>query len=92
MKYPLHKISLLIGNSKAAEKNIEELGFKPDIYSPNYKLVNEKELAYLKSKNIMVIPWTVNEVKDMKKLIDMGIDGMITDYPNRYLENFQANP
>jgi len=92
IKYPQYKISLLISNSKAAEKNIEALGFTPDIYSPNYKLVNDKELAYLKKNNIVVIPWTVNEVKEMKKLIDMGIDGMITDYPNRFLENFSTNP
>ena len=33
---------------------------------------------------IRVIPWTVNEVKDMKALKQMGVDGIITDYPNRF--------
>ena len=36
-------------------------------------------------KKIKVIPWTVNEKKDMKKMIEMGVDGIITDYPN-YIE------
>jgi len=30
-----------------------------------------------------VIPWTVNESADMRRLIGMGVDGIITDYPNR---------
>jgi glycerophosphoryl diester phosphodiesterase len=30
-----------------------------------------------------VIPWTVNEENDMKNIRDMGVDGFITDYPNR---------
>lgn len=37
----------------------------------------------LHAKGIKVIPWTVNEVGDMKKLMEMGVDGIITDYPNR---------
>jgi glycerophosphoryl diester phosphodiesterase len=31
-----------------------------------------------------VIPWTVNEVAEMKKLIEMGVDGLISDYVDRY--------
>jgi glycerophosphoryl diester phosphodiesterase len=30
-----------------------------------------------------VIPWTVNDVPDMKRLIDWKVDGIITDYPDR---------
>ena len=32
---------------------------------------------------ITVLPWTVNETADMQKLIDMGVDGIISDYPDR---------
>ena len=32
---------------------------------------------------IDVLPWTVNETADMQKLIDMGVDGIISDYPDR---------
>lgn len=34
-------------------------------------------------KGVKVIPWTVNETKTMLKLIEMGVDGIITDYPDR---------
>ncbi|MGV9771010.1 glycerophosphodiester phosphodiesterase family protein [Streptosporangium sp. NPDC003464] len=35
------------------------------------------------SLGIKVIPWTVDDVPTMNKLIDDGVDGMITDYPDR---------
>ena len=37
-------------------------------------------------KKIRVIPWTVNDKEDMKRLKNWGIDGFITDYPNRAAE------
>ena len=33
-----------------------------------------------------VIPWTVNDKKEMKGLKRMGVDGIITDYPNLFNE------
>ena len=32
---------------------------------------------------LQVIPWTVNQRQDMERLIDWGVDGIITDYPDR---------
>ena len=91
LKYPEQKLSLLISNSKPYTKNIEVLGFTPDIYSPNFKLINQKQIDELHGMSVMIIPWTVNEIKDIKKMMDMGVDGFITDYPNRYFDNFTAH-
>ena len=33
--------------------------------------------------NLQVIPWTINEVDRMEKLLDWQVDGLITDYPDR---------
>jgi glycerophosphoryl diester phosphodiesterase len=33
-----------------------------------------------------LIPWTVNEPKDIKKILAMPVDGIITDYPDRLLK------
>ena len=36
---------------------------------------------------ITVFAWTVNDEKDAKELIKMGVKGIITDYPNRVKAN-----
>ncbi len=77
------RFALLIDNDKSYLENIEALNFKPDIYSPNYKLIHPEMLTYCKQKNILVIPWTVNDPKDIEKLIALGVDGIISDYPDR---------
>jgi glycerophosphoryl diester phosphodiesterase len=35
--------------------------------------------------NLKVHVWTVNETEDMKRLLDIGVDGIMTDYPDRFL-------
>lgn len=76
-------------NPNSFEENLEVLGFNPIVYSPNFNLVNEELIEKSKTKNIKVIPWTVNEVSDMQKMIGLGVDGLITDYPNRFQESFR---
>jgi len=40
-------------------------------------------MAEAKRAGIRVIPWTVNERAEMERLIDLGVDGLISDYPDR---------
>jgi len=82
-KYPDLKLALLIENSETPAENLSALGFTPDIYSPDYSLVDEELINFSRRKGMKVIPWTVNETEEMKELIEMGVDGLITDYPNR---------
>ena len=44
-----------------------------------YKLISKKLLDYCKKKGIKVHVWTINERNEMKNLIGMGVDGIITD-------------
>lgn len=37
-------------------------------------------------RNLKVHVWTINEIADMQRLIDAGVDGIMTDYPDRLLE------
>ena len=75
-------LALLVENEDSFQENLGRLGFKPDIYSCYYKLLKKKHIKKLHKQGIKVIPWTVNTVKDMKKLKRKGVDGIITDYPN----------
>lgn len=82
-KYPKVQLSALVENLRSPEKNVEELGFKPDIYSPYFKLLSQDKISRLHQQTIRVIPWTVNQRDDMVRLKEWGVDGLITDYPDR---------
>ncbi len=82
-KYPDIRLAVLIENKKTVDQNISELGFSPFIYSPDYKLLSKEIVKYCRELNMRVIPWTVNDPTEMKVLKGMGVNGFITDYPDR---------
>lgn len=77
--------SLLVGRRKRGgfTRHVERLGFTPDIYSPDHRRVDDRLLEEAHSAGVRVVPWTVNEVERMIELIELGVDGLITDYPDR---------
>lgn len=68
------------------EKRLAQLGFIPSIYSPSYEFVTKHLVNDCHKKGMKLIPWTVNDVPKMKRLIALGVDGLISDYPNLYKE------
>ena len=80
--YPDVTLAVLVESEQDVEKVIELLGFKPQIYSPNFKLLKPKKDKWLHDNGIKVIVWTVNTIEDMEEMMDMEVDGIITDYPN----------
>lgn len=48
--------------------------------------ISERLVDTAHENDILVVPWTVNDPDAMRKLIDKGVDGMITDYPDRLRE------
>ena len=78
--------ALLVFNADGFTKNIKRLGFTPAIYSPNYLLVNSKLVKACHAKGIKIIPWTVNDEDKMKKMKELGVDGIISDYPDRAIK------
>ena len=79
-------IVLLDGENGNLRELIAELGFVPDVYSPRYNLVYSSRVSDAHAAGVLVIPWTVNDYDDMIRLVEMGVDGIITDYPNRFFE------
>jgi glycerophosphoryl diester phosphodiesterase len=53
------------------------------VWSPLYRNAKPDDIAAAKALGLRVIPWTVNERADMERLIALGVDGLITDYPDR---------
>jgi glycerophosphoryl diester phosphodiesterase len=83
---PSMSIALLIeeNDTRTLSEQLDELGFIPSIYSPHYSLINEKLIQLCHRQGIKVIPWTVNEAGKMQELVKLGVDGLITDYPDRF--------
>jgi glycerophosphoryl diester phosphodiesterase len=71
-------------DKRSLEDQLKSLGFTPTIYSPAYQLVNAALIKKCHSQNIKVIPWTVNEKKKIDDLKAMGVDGIISDYPDLF--------
>ena len=53
-----------------------------EVLSVNKKEVDEAFMAKAKKADKQVHVWTVNKKENMKRLIDLGVDGIITNYPN----------
>ncbi len=72
------------------EPDIEEilgnLTFKPQWWSPNYAVVTPDNVKYCHSKGIKVVPWTVDDPEDIKRIADCGVDAIISNYPDRLIE------
>lgn len=81
-RYPETTLVALVENAKSLESNLEALGFTPSVYSPNHLRVNQKLINDCHERSMKVIPWTVNDLSRMEKLVEMGVDGIITDYPD----------
>jgi glycerophosphoryl diester phosphodiesterase len=53
------------------------------IWSPNYRDLTDAALAEAKSLGLETVVWTVNDDAEMRHLIARGVDGIISDYPDR---------
>jgi len=80
------KTSLLIEPEElmSADQKIKRLGFEPDIVSPEYHMVTSGMIKELHERNIRVIPWTINDAASIEKYRALGVDGIITDYPDLF--------
>lgn len=68
------------------EEKMKDLGFIPEIYSPWHQPLTADIVAEAHDLGLRVIPWTVNDIDRMRTVRGMGVDGIITDYPNRIAE------
>lgn len=60
------------------------------VWSPNGGALTEALVKEAQALGLRVIPWTINNPADMERLIAWGVDGIITDYPDRLRSVMQA--
>jgi glycerophosphoryl diester phosphodiesterase len=84
---PKMKLSVLVENKMSADQIktlMQDIGAQ--IFSPNYKWLTKDDVVAMHKIGVKVLPWTPNERKDWQKLMDFGVDGIITDNPKGLLE------
>jgi glycerophosphoryl diester phosphodiesterase len=79
-------IGMLIKNPGFLRLRMSTLTFVPDTCGIYYKYASEKWIKRIQELGMKALVWTENEKADMKEHISMGIDGIITDYPERAIE------
>ena len=84
--YPAFKTALLVEDfdKKAFALQLKDLGFIPTTYSPAFSLVTPLLVKQCKDAGIILLPWTVNSIEKIKELKSLGVDGVISDYPDLF--------
>ncbi|MFM7223336.1 MAG: glycerophosphodiester phosphodiesterase family protein [Bacteroidota bacterium] len=80
------RISYLVERKSSGDPStwIAQLGFKPDIISPEFSLVDADLIGMFHEQGVKVIVWTVNQIPDLFRMHALGVDGIISDYPDRF--------
>jgi glycerophosphoryl diester phosphodiesterase len=79
---------LLIEEAKNTSRLFRKLGFVPRYVNPHFSLVDREMTEALHEQGIALIPWTVNRRDEMMAMKQIGVDGIITDYPERAIALF----
>lgn len=72
-----------LGSGVRADILEQAVAARADIISPYKLYVTDNFVAEAHAKKMAVIPWTVNSIGEMQNLLDHGVDGIISDYPDR---------
>ena len=56
------------------------------VWSPNGGAVTEALVKEAQALGRKVVPWTINAPAELERMLDWGVDGLITDYPDRLRE------
>jgi glycerophosphoryl diester phosphodiesterase len=80
---PEIRLSFLVEDLDDVTQTLEKLTFKPFAVSPEYNALTPEKVEQLHEAGIECLPWTVNDPAAMSDMINMNVDGIITDYPDR---------
>jgi len=85
-KYPDVRLAYLVdGQETDFAANMARLDFVPEFYSPYFGLVNEELMDEAHRAGTKVVPWTVDQEDVMIRMLNLKVDGLISNYPDRLL-------
>jgi glycerophosphoryl diester phosphodiesterase len=74
----------LTGSRNSDPKKVHAAGGR--IWSPDFQQLTSAKVLTARSRGLKLIPWTVNEPADIRRMLELGVDGIISDYPDRVRE------
>ncbi len=87
VKYPEIHYSYLLGAKQTDfEAEMAKLNFTPTWISPNYQLVDEEFIHKALERGMKIVPWTVDNIEDIQRMLNLKVDAIITNYPDRVLK------
>lgn len=78
-------VALLVDNADGLDANLKRISFTPTHYSPAFELVDKDLVKELDARDIELLVWTVNDKGDIKRMLKLGVGGIITDYPDKVI-------
>ena len=86
-RYPGHRLSYLIGGGSGTyEQIMSRLNFTPEWFSPAWTIMDQSMVDRAHADGMKIVTWTVDEKEQMRRVIDMGVEAVISNYPNCLLE------
>ena len=87
-KYPKQTLSYLTASKDSFAQSMTKLGFTPQIVSPYYTMIDNNFVSQAHQAHVQVLPWTVNDEESMKKMEELKVDGIISDFPDKLIAIF----
>lgn len=78
---PKIKTAALVMSVSDLQKIINEI--KPDAINPNYTFIKKFTIKKIHEAGLKINVWTVNDEASIKRLIEWGVDGIISNYPDK---------
>ena len=92
-KYPGHILAYLLeGYEKDVDEAMSKLDFTPQWLSPEHDNVDAELMEYAHNHGMKVVTWTVDDKDEMRRLIGLGVEAIISNYPDRLLEVVKEYP
>ena len=88
---PNEILKLLLASFGLYKKRVQGDCLQIPIYHYGIKLVTKRFIKFVQSLGLKIHVWTINDENTMQKLIDLGVDGIITDRPKLLKEVLARN-
>jgi len=83
-KEPDLEIQALVGKNHTGPLDFKDLGFST--YNANVNLIDENQIRYLKEKGKKINLFTINDPETFHRFTSLGVDGIFTDFPQRFAQ------